>query len=569
MPTRLWRFLALTGALLALCLALADALSFPYLSDDHINVSPADGHTFGLLRVDAVDGTPDQTGGIQVGDLIAPVGKMTLRQRLSADVAGTTHNWIVHRGTQPAFIAQTRTTQFEPNDMVINEIFNVVRVAMILIAMLVALRRPEDSVARALVTFLVVLAAVMVPGGDWLPDWALASWRVLRYPLQVFAFSQALVFACTFPARATGGLRAAIYRINPWYTLLSAALGLAEASYVRITGSYPPLPSALIDAVSWMPLAYFPLLIVAFTIGVRTATGSERVRAYWASGAIGIGFTGPLLQVILVLFFHRTNDPYLPYLPLSLIALPIGLAYTILRHRTVDVGFVISRALVLTIMSFALIAIFGLIERAIGKLFIDASHIASRSVEIALALGLGFSLRTLHSRIERIVDRVFFRNRQLALSALRTFADDVYHITDPDVAIERTVDIAGRYTDAENAALYLIADGVFGRAAAQHDADLPAEIDADDPLFVRMRSSRHGEFVHAVGSAVPAEVAFPMFVRGTLVGALVLAPKRSGEAYDPEESALLGDLAQRVGLALDALQTLALRRELDALMATR
>jgi GAF domain-containing protein len=54
-----------------------------------------------------------------------------------------------------------------------------------------------------------------------------------------------------------------------------------------------------------------------------------------------------------------------------------------------------------------------------------------------------------------------------------------------------------------------------------------------------------------------------MFVRGSLAGALILAPKRSGEAYDPEERALLTEIAQRVGLALDALQTLALRRELE------
>jgi len=33
-----------------------------------------------------------------------------------------------------------------------------------------------------------------------------------------------------------------------------------------------------------------------------------------------------------------------------------------------------------------------------------------------------------------------------------------------------------------------------------------------------------------------AEIAFPMFVRATLVGALVLAAKRSGEAYDPKKT---------------------------------
>jgi GAF domain-containing protein len=79
-----------------------------------------------------------------------------------------------------------------------------------------------------------------------------------------------------------------------------------------------------------------------------------------------------------------------------------------------------------------------------------------------------------------------------------------------------------------------------------------------------LRASRRPELLRGLGSAIDAEIAFPMFVRGTLVGALVLAPKRSGEAYDPEETTLITDLVQRVGLALDALQTLALRRELAA-----
>jgi GAF domain-containing protein len=73
--------------------------------------------------------------------------------------------------------------------------------------------------------------------------------------------------------------------------------------------------------------------------------------------------------------------------------------------------------------------------------------------------------------------------------------------------------------------------------------------------------------VRELASTINAEIAFPMFVRATLVGALVLGPKRYGEAYDPEENALLADLAGRVGLALDALQTAALRRELEALLA--
>ena len=298
-------------------------------------------------------------------------------------------------------------------------------------------------------------------------------------------------------------------------------------------------------------------MFVAFGFAIRHASGSDRVRIYWAAGSICVGFIGPIAQTIIIVYFHdaTTLDGLLS---LTLVAVPIGLAYTILRHRTVDIGFVISRALVLTILSFVLVAAFGLLERALGKIFIDASHVASRSVEIALALGLGFSLRPLHARIEQFVDSIFFRARRRALAELKAFGSDVYHITDPRTAIERTVNVVGVCTGAENAALYVAAGGVFECAAAIDAALLPAELDENDPLFVRLRAARKTELLRGTGSAIDAEIAFPMFVRGTLAGAVVLAAKRSGEAYDPEETALLSDLVQRAGLALDALQTLAL-----------
>jgi hypothetical protein len=312
-------------------------------------------------------------------------------------------------------------------------------------------------------------------------------------------------------------------------------------------------------------MAFFVGFAVAFWVAGAQSSDRDRQRVYWAAGSIGVGFAGPIAVTVLRLAFGRTES-WIDFLALSLIAMPVGMAYTILRHRTIDIGFVISRALVLTILSASIVVAFGLLERALGKIFIDASHIGSRSVEIALALGLGFSLRNLHARIERIIDRIFFRQRQHALAELKTFATDVYFITDPDVALERTVDVVYRCADAGNVALYLIADGVFGCAAAIDAASFPAEVNENDPLFVRMRASRQTELPREVASGLDAEIAFPMFVRATLVGALVLAPKRTGEAYDPEETALLADLAGRVGLALDALQTAAMRRELESLL---
>jgi hypothetical protein len=205
---------------------------------------------------------------------------------------------------------------------------------------------------------------------------------------------------------------------------------------------------------------------------------------------------------------------------------------------------------VLTAVSFIVVAAFGLLERALGKLFIDESHIASRTVEIALALGLGFSLRTLHVRVERAVDYLFFRGRQRSLAALRAFQRDVFYIESPDAVIEQTIELVSRHADAAEVR-------IVGEAAATND----------DPLFVRLRSGRLPVKLRDTSTALHGEYAFPMVVRGTLTGALIVAAKRTGETYDPVERDLLAEIAERAGIALDALQTVAIRRELEELRA--
>jgi hypothetical protein len=563
MPTGLWRFLALAGALIALVFVAVESAEVGHIADDHLTTVSADGHDYAHLRVLTVSGDDTENGGLLPGDVIAPLFPYGLQQRYGNEPIGATYRWSVQRGAAH-FITTTHVTTLAAGDAALYEIFNAVRIAMILMAIVVAARRPDDRAARALVTFLALIGLTLQSGGHWLPEPLFRAWTVLRSPLEIISLSQGLLYACIFPFASQRGLRRWLLRLNPWYLLLSAGSVFAVMTYIQVRNAEPDLGAAS-TFFDWSPMAFFVAIAVAFSIAAVGSTGRDRQRVYWAAGSICAGFAGPVIVTLLEYGLHY-NASWVPYLALTLIVIPVGLAYTILRHRTVDIGFVISRALVLTILSAIVVLAFGLLERLLGKLFIDASHIASRSVEIALALGLGFSLRSLHARIEQIIDRLFFRHRQRALATLREFANDVYFITDPDIALERTVDTVFRCADAGNAAIYLIADGVFGCAAIINSADLPAELSADDPLFVRLRATRVAQMPREVGSGFNAEIAFPMFVRATLVGALVLAAKRSGEAYDPEESALLTELAQRVGLALDALQTLAMRRELESLM---
>jgi hypothetical protein len=564
MPTGLWRALALVFTIAALGMVAMDFATAGLRGNDHVITESVDALSDAQRRVVDVSGTPAENGGLRRGDLIADAAGNEPRVNDGIERPGTSVRWNVERDGRH-FVTTTRVTSLEERSIVALVVYNIVRLAMLAVASLLIVRRPDDAAARALVTFLICIAATVLGTMPWLPDGYLNGADVLRYAVQFFGLAQAVHFACIFPFRSDTGFRAGLRRANPWISLAITTLVVLEILTVQRTGSALG-PAPIPRIVSFSPLYFFAAITAGFWIAGAVARGADRQRVVWSFGSLGIGFAGPIVQTFCVLF-HQNGD-WTFWLSFTLVAIPVGLAYTILRHRTIDIGFVVSRALVLTIVSFLIVAAFGLLERALGKIFIDASHIASRTVEIALAIGLGFSLRTLHARVERVVDRLFFRQRQLALASLRDFANDVYHITDADIAVARTIAVVSPAVDAGEVAFYRAAPYGFRRVNAGDPFAFPVEADENDPLFVRLRTARAATALRHLGSTIAAEVAFPMFVRGALAGVLALAPKRSGEAYDPEELALLTELAQRVGIALDTLDTLAMRREWEGRMAT-
>jgi hypothetical protein len=547
MPTSLWRTLALLFATFSLIVVVIDAANWQLFTDEGFSTGQV--ATDGYATVHDVTGTPAATGGLEPGDRIQPLsGSFSDRESFSTWPPGTVLHWHVRRGSR-AFETATTVQPATPTDLAFFVIVQCFRFAMILVAIVVAARRPDAAEARSLVTFMttVGLAAFIAP--PWLPDRLLVWAQFLKYPLITVGLGYAAQFACLFPATSGTGVRAIIRRIAVPLALVTAAVSVAT-SVVKHTFLNGVLPQQTLVTATFQDVIYvtMAMMVLAFAIGAIAARGPDRQRALWASGSVLVGFSGVIVNIVASAFDVQAT--WMQYLQISIIAIPLGLGYTILRHRTIDIGFVISRALVLTAVSFIVVAAFGLLERALGKLFIDESHIASRSVEIALALGLGFSLRSLHVRVERAVDFLFFRGRQRSLAALRAFQRDVFYIESPDAVIEQTIELMSRHADAAEVR-------IVGEAAATND----------DPLFVRLRSGRLPVKLRDTGTALHGEYAFPMVVRGTLTGALIVAAKRTGETYDPVERDLLAEIAERAGIALDALQTVAIRRELEELRA--
>jgi hypothetical protein len=433
-------------------------------------------------------------------------------------------------------------------------VYELLRLALILVGLIVVIRRPNDTVVGLLVVLFFGLAVLFQAGAPFYPIWLTATLFIIARAAQIGVAWAALALGTTFPRRSPRGVRRWLERANLPYSVLCLITIATDLIFAFAGDTSPPFALQALGLIE--TVVYFIAAAIAFVLGGREATGADRKRVQWVAWSLCVGFSGSLVAVALLVSGVPDGRAF-EWVGLTFLAIPLGLGYAIVRHRVVDIGFVVNRALVFAIVSAIVLLAFGALEWLLGNVLVKVSHVTSASLELGLALVLGFSLRSIHVKIDGLVDDLFFRDRHRAEHALRTFAREVGYITEPRAAIDRTQQELLTCSGSSSVAIYVAAGG----RAIRVDAGGGTPIGIDDPALVRMRSTREAVSLAGVRTDLTGERAFPMTVRDAVAGAVVLGPKTNGEAYAPDEVATLATVAIALGNALDALQTAALRNE--------
>jgi hypothetical protein len=347
-------------------------------------------------------------------------------------------------------------------------------------------------------------------------------------------------------------------RITQWlcYTFLVilTAISLVGVAGI-ITLRFDPVPFVGGIAGLFTAAAAVVMAVLCGLLAIAASRGVERQRAVWTLVPLAAFFCFFIAQVIA----SSSSSSYAGSIVVALVstlvllAAPVALTYAALSRRLIDVGFFLNRAAVFTIVSAIVIGAFILGEWAASAWLASTTHTTSAVIGMAVALGLGISLRYIHRYVEQFVDGVFFRKRHEDESALRRFAHEASYISDRSTLLDRAVQTVKEHTTADDAVI-LVRDGAAAYAFATDDQR--AEVSENDPGIVALRAWNKPIDLHVFpDSQLRGEFAFPMISRGDLVGALICGTKRDGEAYAPDESDALLALAHGVGTALDTLNS--------------
>jgi hypothetical protein len=494
--------------------------------------------------------SPLRAAGIEAGDLLIapPRGMLAAGQRLELEV--------VHAGS-----TRTVTVTAPAIERLATPLQNALDIMLELLAgflgLLVALRRPRDLGALMFACCFLLAVGGIYPGlfpagriAAFLDAWS-STCGVMALPLTAY-------FALNFE----GGYVSAARR---WLIGACASLGAMGLLWALITGPYF-LGHAWLEPAVWLTrvrsgLVGSGVLLCALTfLDVwRHSPPERRPRLRWLFCGVGIAL---LTFVLLSGYFLGLWG----YGPAALITVSICadaftatgmlvLAYAILRHRVVDVGFVINRALVYGILTAGLLVSFGLIEWLVDHFVRFEQRERSQLLDAIIALGLFLLFHRARHWIENLVERVFFGAWHAREAQLARFLDKAPHFSSAATLAESLLAAVDAYAGAHSGLYLRETDGRFALRAATL-AGLPPELEADAAALIEMKTFKVPLLLGPAPAPTLGEAALavPMLRRAELVGALVLAAARPGESYRPDQLESLAHAAQQVCLDLYALR---------------
>lgn len=560
MKTLVWRASLLAFALLTFALAVGDL------------ALPSNRGTLGLamrqtrrsteFTVTQVEpGLPGARAGIREGDDVIPgPGLANWASFLNAVTGDNISLDVYHNGSvRHVTLEAVRSKPDSASSIALLVGFELLRMVMLFVAALIAIRRADRKDARALATFFATFAFI-IQGNAWCPAIVAFALSLIAQLAAFVGLQQALVFATIFPYESPGGIRAFLRRAAPY---LLSAIVLTWATGMALTIESQAL--AFNNVMIFVALALVAATATAFISAFPGAPPADRERLRWVSASLLAGFSGFVVTAILEAVSAVQWWTAVP--SLTLLAVPVGVTYTLFRHRTFDIGFVISRALTFAILSAIVVLAFSGIEWILAKVVVSAGHVQNVVLDAAFALVLGFSMDRLRGRVDRSVDNIFFRERHRAEDGLRRFSEECAYVTSREVLVERTLDAMERYARADGSALYLLDESGGYCLQGASLAAIP-EIDVNDPAVISLRASRRTVDVNdpeTPSSSLPGIVAFPMIVRATLTGILCCAARSNGETYDPDERRLIAQLAHSLANAFAAIEAADLKLALNEL----
>ncbi len=272
-----------------------------------------------------------------------------------------------------------------------------------------------------------------------------------------------------------------------------------------------------------------------------------------------------LTNVIPVTLFN--NNTLVPLTPLYPLVFQLLTAYAIVKHRLMDIRFIIVRSiayiLLLLFIALGYIAILFDIAYFVNRGRPSIEALQDLVVPTLLALFFAISFQQLRRVFEKITDRIFYRDRydsnELLWSLSRIMASTLYLTDLSNQILEKLLsEMRINY-----GSIVLVRDkSIFWVGSSGEVSKHPFNnADMYSLVYDSYHTTKHNEHIFIFEELPEGKIkrlmrkqdltiVIPLTVRHELIGGLVLGQKASGEIYSSEDIDLLKIVAPEIAVAV-------------------
>jgi hypothetical protein len=513
---------------------------------------------------DVVPGSPAASAGLKPGDAI--VRPVALRDRLLVigelmPVPGERLTMLIMRG------GRSRTVTIEARSPAplslsenVSDAFLVLALIMYLaVGFVLTLLRP-GWMTWGFFLFAFGLLVGWSPCSCWgYPSQAISlstymSISEIQGPLVDFGIVGILVFCLRFPTDTPTGWRRAVGSAAVYLAIALTALDTAREWY--LDGFRLDIADTLSHVFDVVSLGIVVASTAALLMTFRDGSELERHKIKWVVSGLVLAMI-PAAATLLS-WEGRFEVPVWVFgaLNLLLIPLPITIAYAVIRHRVIDIRFVLSRSLVVGGIG-AVVAVLIIATDWVFGSQLSASRYEATAY-VALALLIGFSMSAAGRWLGRMTDALFFRQRDRTQKLAGVVSDAVTRAASPDALREPlTIDLANALALASAALFEHIESGGFVRTASSNWPDGTIwHILPDDAAAKRVAERGRVTDIDNIAwdeGAVPSGFGRPTIlvpiIAGKVVAAiLLLGSHENGTALDPDEVRMVRNIAADAGV---------------------
>jgi PAS domain S-box-containing protein len=548
-------------------------------------------HEDGVIWVDraagvqALEAPPSSSGakaGVRRGDLLRRINGLTVAKAVDvAKILATMPAYI----SKPTYDVVRRGIEFEIKNVIVAEaqpdralVYQyLVGFAYLIIGLFVYFRR--GSAQKALHFYVLCLASFI--------------FFTFHYTGQLNAFDKAIYFGnvaagllaptlflhfcLTFPEPLKWfqkPARIALLYIPPALLFL-AYIGFASGS-LKIGVPLGEL-SWLLDRV-WVAFATIPYVVGALALSVEYRRAEDtivRQQLKWLRNGTICGIVPFATLYVAPYCMGALPGEYLKLSVLSVVLIPLTLAYAIVRYRLMDVDILFRRGYAYTLATVCVLAAFYGVVFSLGSMV----HVYFRdlgNVElISVMLVASFLFQPIRNWIQERLDKYFYRESYDYRRTLVEFARELSAETDLDTMLASAGDRLLKTLSIKHLAFFLADDPASGgtfrlkkamgsnarlNQAGSDDLDLSFlnwELPEGYLFFERTRHQ-----LDAVSRAWPASVRrtiadldltyfLPCTVRGRTIAYLGISRTQDGDYLSSVDVELLVTLAGYVGIAIE------------------